>query len=60
MDSKWDILQALRTLMQKLTVTDSSTSATTWNIPSKTQTNPTKHYDAKSNTDTWTSNNSDI
>ena len=60
MDSEWDILQALRPLMQKLIVTDTPTSAITWNIPSKNMTIPKKHSDAKSNTDTWTSSDLDI
>ena len=59
MDSEWDILQAFRTLMQKLIVTDSSTSTTTWNTPSNPQLTHKNHSDAKSKTDTGTSSNSD-
>ena len=59
MDSEWDILQALRTLMKKLTTTDSSTSATTWNTPDNSQFINQKQSDTEDTTNTETISDSD-
>ena len=59
MDSEWDILQALRTLIKKLTVPDTPVSETIWNTLKEITKHTKKHTNNDSSTDTWIGNDSD-
>ena len=59
MDSEWNILQALRTLMKKLTVLDTSVSKRIWNTPKKIMKHTKKHTNDNLSTDKWICSDSD-
>ena len=59
-DSEWDILQALWTLMKKLTVPSNiSISETIWNTPKEITKEPKHNINDNSSTTTWVSSDSD-